>query len=61
MVWCGSHECIFHLVFSLSMGGQMLAPLFQRPLAWRVLDGLVCVTMWGIAFSLLMADHPDTV
>lgn len=40
--------------FSLSLGGQFLAPLFRRPVAWRVLDGLVCVVMWTIALSLVM-------
>ena len=40
--------------FSLSFGGRMLAPLFKRPLAWRVLDGLVCTVMWVIAGSLVL-------
>ncbi len=37
----------------LSLGGRMLAPLFKRPVAWRILDSLVCVTMWSIAVSLV--------
>ena len=40
--------------FSLSFGGQLLAPLFRRPVTWRVLDGLVCAVMWTIALSLVM-------
>jgi L-lysine exporter family protein LysE/ArgO len=40
--------------FSLSFGGQFLAPLFRRPVAWRVLDGLVCTVMWAIAASLVI-------
>ena len=40
--------------FSLSFGGRMLAPFFRRPLAWRILDGLVCAVMWTIAVSLVM-------
>jgi L-lysine exporter family protein LysE/ArgO len=39
--------------FSLSLGGQMLAPIFSRQITWRILDGLVCLTMWAIAFSLI--------
>ncbi|PLY05838.1 MAG: amino acid transporter [Desulfuromonas sp.] len=39
--------------FGLSYGAGLLAPLFRKPLAWRCLDGLVCLTMWGIAWSLL--------
>lgn len=39
--------------FSLSFGASLLAPLFRKPLAWRCLDGFVCLTMWGIAATLL--------
>ncbi len=39
--------------FSLSLGAGFLAPLFRKPIAWRFLDGFVCLTMWGIAISLL--------
>ncbi|MFH1913686.1 MAG: LysE/ArgO family amino acid transporter [Pseudomonadota bacterium] len=37
----------------LGAGGRMLAPLFRRPATWRVLDSLVCLTMWAIAASLI--------
>jgi L-lysine exporter family protein LysE/ArgO len=37
----------------LSLGGRMLAPLFKKQASWRLLDGLVCVTMWAIAVSLI--------
>lgn len=39
--------------FSLSLSARLLAPLFRKPLAWRFLDSFVCLTMWGIALSLL--------
>lgn len=39
--------------FSLSLGAGLLAPLFRKPIAWRYLDGFVCLTMWAIACSLL--------
>lgn len=42
--------------FCLSLGGQMLSPLFRKPIAWRVLDGIICLTLWGIATTLVM--HP---
>jgi len=38
---------------ALSLGGQILAPLFSRDLTWRILDGAVCLTMWSIAAALL--------
>lgn len=38
----------------LGFGARYLAPLFARPLAWRLLDGLIAVIMWAIAVSLLL-------
>ncbi len=38
---------------SLSLGGQMLAPMFEKDITWRILDILVCLTMWTIAASLV--------
>jgi len=40
--------------FSLGYGARVLAPLFARPIAWRVLDGLIALVMWAIAASLVM-------
>lgn len=37
---------------SLSLGGQLLAPMFKKQISWRILDSLVCATMWTIAASL---------
>ncbi len=44
--------------FSLSLGAGLLAPLFRRPAAWRTLDSLVGLTMWGIALTLLWPELP---
>jgi L-lysine exporter family protein LysE/ArgO len=38
--------------FSLGYGARRLAPLFERPTAWRVLDVGIGVVMWGLAASL---------
>lgn len=38
--------------FSLSLGGRLLAPVLRSPRAWRVLDGLVCLTMWVLAYGI---------
>ncbi len=40
---------------ALGFGARGLTPLFARPAAWRVLEGLVALTMWGIAGSLVVA------
>ncbi len=49
----GAMTASFLWFFALSLGAGLLAPLFRKPLAWRFLDGFVCLTMWGIAISLL--------
>lgn len=39
--------------FSLSLCGAMLAPVFTKRTAWRLLDGAVWLTMWAIAVQIL--------
>ncbi|HQS83620.1 MAG: amino acid transporter [Alphaproteobacteria bacterium 16-39-46] len=39
--------------FSLSYGARFLAPLFRKPMAWKILDFLIGCTMFGIALSLI--------
>lgn len=40
--------------FSLSYGARYLSPLFQKPVSWKILDGIIGVIMWSIAASLLL-------
>ncbi|PUA81603.1 LysE/ArgO family amino acid transporter [Nocardioides currus] len=44
----------FAWFFGLGYGARRLAPLFARPVAWRVLDGLIAVVMVLIALSLAL-------
>lgn len=37
----------------LGFGARWLAPLFTRPHAWQMLDGLIGLTMWMLAVMLL--------
>jgi L-lysine exporter family protein LysE/ArgO len=39
----------------LGVGARQLAPLLARPVTWRVLDGLIAVTMAALAVRLLLA------
>ncbi len=39
--------------FGLAYGAAWLAPLFQRPIAWRLLDTAIGCVMWLIAASLV--------
>lgn len=38
---------------ALGFGARLLRPLFARPAAWRILDGLIAAIMVAIALSLL--------
>ena len=49
----GAMLASFVWFFSLSLGGKMIAPLFSKALSWRILDTLVGLTMWTIAFSVV--------
>lgn len=42
--------------FALGYGARLLLPLFRRPVAWKVLDLIVGVTMWVIAWQLVGGD-----
>ncbi len=38
--------------YGLAYGARLFAPVFARPMAWRVLDVAITVVMWAIAFRL---------
>jgi len=38
---------------ALGFGARFLAPLFERVLAWRLLDALIALTMWTLAGMLI--------
>lgn len=40
--------------FALGYGARLLRPWFAKPIAWRVLDSVIAVTMLGLAVALLM-------
>ena len=50
----GAITASFVFFFSLGFGARALAPLFRRPGAWRVLDLVFALTMWGVAVKLLL-------
>ena len=49
----GAVTASFVWFFCLSLGSRLLAPLFQKQLSWRILDTLVGIIMWTVAFSVL--------
>ncbi|WP_136808377.1 LysE/ArgO family amino acid transporter [Desulfosediminicola flagellatus] len=49
----GASVASFIWFYALSLGGSLLAPVFKSRNAWRVLDFLVCMTMWVIAWQIV--------
>ena len=43
----------FAWFFSLAYGARMLAPIFEKPTSWRILEFFIGVVMWSIAAKLL--------
>ncbi|MEM8627582.1 MAG: LysE/ArgO family amino acid transporter [Pseudomonadota bacterium] len=50
----GAVTSSFVFFFSLGYGAALLRPLFAKPVAWRVLEVLIGLTMWAIAVKLLL-------
>jgi len=52
----GTGAGLASLIFFLALGygARIMAPLFARPVAWRVLDAVIALTMWALAAKLLL-------
>lgn len=50
----GAVSASFTWFAALGYGARLFVPLFARPMAWRVLDAIVGITMLSLAVSLLM-------
>ncbi|GLQ12120.1 amino acid transporter [Devosia yakushimensis] len=44
----------FAFFFALGYGATLLRPLFANPVAWRILETIIALVMWGIAAKLLV-------
>ena len=51
----GAMTASFVFFFALGYGARALAPVFARPVAWRVLDVLIGATMWALAAGLALS------
>ena len=49
----GTLSASFVWFFGLGYGARLLTPLFQKPYTWRILDFLIGIIMWAIAFGLV--------
>ena len=50
----GAISASFAFFFTLGYGARLLAPFFERPAAWRILDIGVGILMWTIAAMLIL-------
>jgi L-lysine exporter family protein LysE/ArgO len=49
----GASVASFIFFYILGYGAKLLAPIFTKPIAWKILDFLIGCVMWTITFSLL--------
>jgi L-lysine exporter family protein LysE/ArgO len=49
----GAISASFVFFFSLGYGARFLSPVFQNPRAWQILDVVIALVMWSIAYGLL--------
>ena len=47
----------FIFFFSLAYGAKLLIPIMQHPFSWRILDSLIALIMFIIAFQLASAGN----
>ena len=47
----------FVFFFSLAYGAKLLEPIMKRSSSWRILDGLIALIMFTIAFKLASAGN----
>lgn len=55
----GAMSASFVWFFALGYGARILTPLFENPLAWRILDFFIGLVMWTIALTLIWSFIAD--
>jgi L-lysine exporter family protein LysE/ArgO len=43
----------FVFFYSLGYAARLLTPFFNKPLSWKILDFMIGITMFAIAYTLL--------
>jgi L-lysine exporter family protein LysE/ArgO len=49
----GAMLASFVFFFALGYAAALLRPIFAKPISWRILEVIVGITMWTIAYKLL--------
>jgi hypothetical protein len=55
----GAMSASFLWFFGLGYGARVLEPLFAKPSAWRVLDGLIALVMAALSAIAALSVFPD--
>ncbi|MDQ9009994.1 LysE/ArgO family amino acid transporter [Acinetobacter gerneri] len=50
----GAMSASWIFFFSLGYAARLLLPVFRKAIAWKILDFIIGMMMWGIAISLLV-------
>ena len=58
LFWAGAAGMSLVWFSVIGFGARWLAPLFAKPAAWRLLDGLLALTMFYLAWALLLSLRP---
>ena len=53
----GASVASFVFFFGLSYGAKLLSPLMKNPSSWRMLDGVIALVMFAIAFKLAIEGN----
>ena len=48
----GASLASFVFFFSLAYGAKFLAPIMQKPIAWRILDSFIALVMFSLAIKI---------
>ena len=49
----GAITASFIFFYSLGFGARLLSNFFEHSFSWKILDGVIGIVMWSIAFSLV--------
>lgn len=52
----GAVSASFIWFFSLGYGARFLIPLFSKPSAWKILNSVIGLVMWWIAYQLIKSQ-----
>ena len=52
----GAITASFIFFYSLGFGARLLSNIFEHPFSWKILDGIIGIVMWSIAYSLVYSS-----